>query len=70
MVDDVLVYRKTINECDERLDKVLQTMEKVGMTLNKEKCQFSQKTIMFLGQLIDERGIRPDSGKVAAIEQR
>ena len=68
MMDDVLVYGKTVSEHDERLDKVLQTMQKAGMTLNKEKCQFSQKSIMFLGQLIDERGIRPDPEKVAAIE--
>ena len=68
LMDDVLVYGKTVSEHDERLDKVLQTMQKAGMTLNKEKCQFLQKRIMFLGQLIDESGIRPDPGKVAAIK--
>ena len=50
------------------LAKVLQIKQKVGMTLNKDKCQFSQKSIMFLGQLIDSSGIRPDSGKVKAIQ--
>ena len=68
LMDDVLVYGKTVSEHDERLDKVFQTMQKAGMTLNKEKCQFLQKRIMFLGQLIDESGIRPDPGKVAAIK--
>ena len=68
LMDDVLVYGKTVSEHDERLDTVLQTMQKAGMTLNKEKCQFLQKRIMFLGQLIDESGIRPDPGKVAAIK--
>ena len=68
MMDDILVYGKTVSEHDEQLDKVLQTMQKAGMTLNKEKCQLSQKSIMFLGQLIDERRIRLDPGKVAAIE--
>ena len=38
------------------------------MTLNKDKCQFSQDSIMFLGQLIDKNGIRPDPQKVSAIK--
>jgi len=67
-MDDVLVHGKTVSEHDERLEKVLQIMQKAGMTLNKDKCQFSQKSIMFLGQLIDSSGIRPDLGKVRAIQ--
>ena len=66
LMDDVL---ETESEHNDRLDKVLQTMQNVGMTLNKEKCQFSQKSIMFLGQLIDENGIQPDPGKVTAINK-
>ena len=69
LMDDVLVYGKTESEHNDRLDKVLQTMQKVVMTLNKNKCQFSQKSIMFLGQLIDEHGIRPDPGKFSAIKE-
>lgn len=38
LMDDVLVYGKTESEHNDRLDKVLKTMQKVGMTLNKDKC--------------------------------
>ena len=68
LMDDVLVYGKTESEHDDRLDKVLQTMQRAGITLNKDKCQFSQDSIMFLGQLIDKNGIRPDPQKVSAIK--
>ena len=69
LTDDVLAHGKTVSEHDERLaGKSLQIKQKVGMTLNKDKCQFSQKSIMFLGQLIDSSGIRPDPGKVKAIQ--
>ena len=68
-MDDILVYGKIEGKHNDRLDKVLQTMQNVGMTLNMEKCQFSQKSIMFLGQLIDENGIQPDPGKVTAINK-
>ena len=38
-----------------------------GLTLNKVKCKFSQQQVPFLGQVIDESGIKPDPSKVAAI---
>ncbi len=31
------------------------------------KCKFSKNKINFLGQVVDQFGIRPDPGKVAAI---
>ena len=46
-MDDVLVHGKIASEHDERLEKVLQIMQNAGMTLNKDKCQFSQKHICF-----------------------
>ena len=68
LMDDVLVHGKTLSEHDKHLAKVLQIMQNAGMTLNKDKCRFSRKSIMFLGQLIDSSGIRPDLGKVKAIQ--
>ena len=69
MMDDVLVHGQTQEEHDQRLDNVLQRMKEVGMTLNKDKCHFSQKQVKFLGQLIDREGVHPDNGKVRAIQE-
>ena len=44
-------------------------MPEVGLTLNKDKCHFSQHQWKFLGQLIDRDGVHPDHGKVQAIHQ-
>ena len=68
LMDDVLVYGATQTEHDERLEAVLQTMQANGMTLNKDKCQFSQTRILFLGQEIDKHGIKPDPAKVIALQ--
>ena len=38
------------------------------MTLNRDKCQFSQAKIVFLGQEIDKHGIKPDPAKVKALQ--
>ena len=39
------------------------------MTLNVEKCDFSRRTIKFLGHLIDENSIRADPDKTSAISE-
>ena len=67
LIDDVLVHGKSQEEHDERLSKVLHRLQKEGLTLNKAKCKFSQQAVSFLGQVVDQSGIKPDPGKVAAI---
>jgi len=62
------IYGRVQDEHDCRLYTVLQTMQSAGMTLNKAKCQFSQWKILFLGQLIDETGIKPDPAKILAVQ--
>ena len=60
MMDDVLVHGRSREEHDERLIKVLNRLQTEGLTLNKEKCKFSQSQVPFLGQVVDKSGIAPD----------
>lgn len=66
-VDDVLVFGKDKAEHDERLVAVLGRIEKAGITLNSEKCEFSKDRVKFLGHLIDSNGIQADPEKTTAI---
>ena len=66
MMDDVLVHGQTSEEHDKRLEKVLQRLQEAGLTLNKQKCHFSQTQVKFLRQIIDKDGV-PD--KVRAIQE-
>ena len=68
MIDDVLVHGNTEQEHDQRLTAVLERLQKANVTLNKDKCQFSRRSVKFLGQLIDQSGVRPDPNKVLAIQ--
>ena len=68
MINNVLVHGKTQQEHDQRLMVVLNRLCKAKVTLNKEKCEFSKHSIRFLGQIIDQSGIRPDPEKVKAIQ--
>ena len=68
-IDDILVFGQSQEEHDHRLELALDRINKAGITLNAEKCEFSKKSVKFLGHVIDETGIRPDPVKVQAIQQ-
>lgn len=67
MVDDILIYGKTQAEHAKNLTEVLKRIQASGLTLNQDKCEFSETLIRFLGQLIDPNGIHADPEKVKAI---
>ena len=66
-MDDILVSGKDKAEHDQRLKQVLDRLVERGLTLNLEKCLFSQTTLEYLGQIIDSQGIKKDPSKVKAI---
>ena len=69
MIDDVLVYGRSQEEHDRRLRAVLERIRQAGVTLNQEKCEFSTNNVKFLGQMVNNTGIRPDPEKVKAIQE-
>ena len=66
-IDDILIFGNTPDEHDSRLQAALERIKAAGITLNGEKCKFSQPRITFLGHVIDKQGISPDPRKTAAI---
>ena len=66
-IDDILVVGATPAEHNHRHQTVLDRIKAAGITLNAEKCQFSQTRIIFLGHVLDQDGISPDPQKTAAI---
>ena len=69
MIDDVLILGINKEEHDKHLAVALGKIQRAGLTLNKEKCQFSKDRITFLGQIIDGSGVHPDPDKVSAIKE-
>ncbi|KAJ8340687.1 hypothetical protein SKAU_G00353200 [Synaphobranchus kaupii] len=66
--DDILVFRASREEHDDRLHKVLERLQGEGLTLN-DKCQFSVDQVTFLGHVISARGIEADPDKIKAISE-
>jgi len=68
-VDGVLVSGKDLEEHNTHLNTVLQSIQAAGLTLNRDKCQFSCCRIVFLGHVIDANSITPDPEKTEAIRK-
>jgi hypothetical protein len=66
-VDDVLIYSSSFEEHVAHLDIVFRKLTDAGFTINAAKSRFCMAEITFLGHKIDQHGVSPDPGRVAAI---
>ena len=69
VMDDILIFGKTKQEHDVRLQAVRKRLSSAGVTLNSKKCEFCKNNITFLGHVINQQGIAADPNKTAAIVQ-
>ncbi|XP_049524062.1 uncharacterized protein K02A2.6-like [Dermacentor silvarum] len=69
LMDDILVFGRTTEEHDQRLQAVLGRLQQAGVTLNAAKCTFGVSSVRFLGVVVGANGITPDPEKVAAIQR-
>ena len=67
IIDDILIYGKSIEEHDSRLDGVLDTVQQSGLKLNKAKCEFRKEELGFFGHRVGKDGIKLDPEKVRVI---
>lgn len=68
-LDDLIVFSKDAMDHKQDLDQVLQTLAKYNLKISKQKCQWFQEEVKFLGFLVSGNGIRPDPIKIQAIKQ-
>ncbi|KAK8756643.1 hypothetical protein V5799_000656 [Amblyomma americanum] len=68
-LDDILISGCNAEEHAERLETVLSRLQKAQLRVNKDKCEFNQTSIEFLGHRIDDSGVHPSRSKTDAIQQ-
>ena len=66
VVDDVLVFGKVQEEHDQRINDVLERLQKHGLTIN-DKHEFNKSSVTFYGMEVSDKGIRPLESTVEAI---
>ena len=65
--DDIVVYGKTQEEHDQRLDCVMRKLKERNLTLNKDKCEFGVHKITFMGHILSRNGIQPTEDREEAL---
>ena len=68
-IDDILVWGTTIEENDERLEKVLQRARQSNLKLNPDKCQIRRTKVLYIGHVLTGDGVKPDASKLKAITE-
>ena len=75
VADDTLIYGKgdTMKEAredhDNNLKQLLERSCQINLKLNLSKCRFHMTEIPFIGHVLTSEGVKPDPGKVLAMQQ-
>ena len=66
-IDDIVVYSNTLDVHLERLESVLDRLDKAGLKIRPDKCRLIQKEVLFQGHVIAADGIRTSPEKTEVI---
>ena len=69
IVDDMVIFGKTDQECDGNLLNPLEVCRKNNLTLNPDKMQFRLPKISFFGHSWSDRGLSADPKKIEAVKR-
>ncbi|XP_056437540.1 uncharacterized protein LOC130374637 [Gadus chalcogrammus] len=67
-LDDIIIFGKTLEEHEQRLFKVLDRLEEVGLKVSIDKCQFCQPEVRYVGHIVSANGIATDPDKVEVVK--
>ncbi|GBG63313.1 hypothetical protein CBR_g37670 [Chara braunii] len=67
-LDDILVYSRSLDEHLEHLCAVLERLCIAKYKANRDKCEFAQQELGYLGHYVTPQGIRPLADKVQPIQ--
>ena len=67
--DDIIVFAKTQEEAIARLGTVFQKFREAGLKLKPSKCELFKTSLLYLGHIVSEDGIRTDPKMIEAILQ-
>ena len=68
-LDDIIIGASNEDQCRSTLYKVLERLEKHNVRINMEKCKFLKNEVSYLGHVLVNGQIKPNSEKVKAIVQ-
>lgn len=68
-IDDIVLGGKGVDGCKEKLEEVLDRLNRHNVKINLEKSEFFKSEIEYLGHLLTDEGLKPCENKVKAIRE-
>ena len=68
-LDDIIVFAKSQEDAITQLATVFQKLWEVGLKLQPSKCELFKTSLLYLGHVVSEDGIRTDPKKIEAVLQ-
>ena len=67
-IDDILIYSKSVKEHETHLRIIMEKLREHKLYAKFSKCEFSLRSVAFLGRIVSFNGIRVDPQKVEAVK--
>lgn len=68
-LDDVLIFSEDPRDHQKHVRQVVECLEKAGLYLDINKCEFGVKEVKYLGLIVSTEGLKMDPSKVRAIQE-
>jgi hypothetical protein len=65
---NILIYSDTLEEHQVHVEKVLEALQRNGVLVKPEKCEFHTQSTTYLGLIIKPNGIKIDPSKVDTVK--
>ena len=69
IMDDILIWGRTLEEHDRRLKQVLDKAQKYNLKLSKNKFEFRKTEVTYVGHVLSDTEVKIDYEKLRAVEQ-
>ena len=64
----MLIFSKTLEEHEQALQEIFQTIKSANIKLSPKKCTFLKHQVKYLGHIVSEHGIQTDPDKIEKIK--
>ena len=64
----MIIFAPTDEEYIRRLNLVLGRLKESGLKLSRKKCNFFQRKVKYVGQIVSEKGVQPDPEKTKKVK--
>ena len=68
-LDNILIFTKTLKEHREVVRQVMELLQKHGLSLKPEKCEFERTSVEYLRVVISHDSVKMDPAKVAGVAE-